>query len=91
MIRLNLVTWNPLDECIDLERMDWYNMAMKYGWSTAETEESLSNDPDVRLVPVLVEKIILPKVTGTRALLYRDRLIWCVFLAKTNCFFLRNH
>lgn len=68
MIRLDLVIWNPLDEnCLDLERMDWYNMVMKYGWSTTETEESLSNDPDVRLVPVLVEKIILPKVTGNCA------------------------
>lgn len=65
MIRLNLVTWNPLDEnCQDIERMDWYNMIMKYAWSASETEESLADDPDVRLIPVLVEKIILPKITG---------------------------
>ena len=64
MIRLNLVTWNPLDEhCQDLERMDWFNTVMKYAWSSTETEEQLAVDPDVRLVPVLVEKIILPKIT----------------------------
>lgn len=67
MIRLHLVTWNPLDEqCTDLERMDWYAMVMKYGWTETETEESLANDPDVRLMPVLVEKIVLPKITGKR-------------------------
>lgn len=65
MIRLNLVIWNPLDEnCQDLERTDWFNTAMQYAWSSNETEEQLLNDPDVRLVPVLIEKIILPKITG---------------------------
>lgn len=46
-------------------------MLMKYGWNDKETEESLMDDPDVRLVPVIIEKIILPKVTGT---LSRKRL-----------------
>lgn len=65
IIRRNLITWNPFDEnCEDLERMDWYAMTMKYGWHENETEESLMDDPDVKLVPVIVEKIILPKVTG---------------------------
>lgn len=40
-------------------------MTMKYGWNENETEESLMDDPDVTLVPVIIEKIILPKVTGT--------------------------
>lgn len=44
--------------------MDWYALAMKYGWDDGETEELLMDDPDVKLVPVIVEKIILPKVTG---------------------------
>lgn len=39
-------------------------MAMKYGWTDNETEDSLMDDPDVKLVPVIIEKIILPKVTG---------------------------
>lgn len=65
MIRLNLITWNPLEEnCKDLERMDWYNDLMKYGWHPLETEDSLLNDPDCKLIPVLIEKIILPKLTG---------------------------
>ena len=28
-----------------------------------ETEEALRNDPDLQLVPIIVEKILLPKVT----------------------------
>lgn len=65
MVRLSMITWNPLEEnCEDLEHMDWYNVTMKYAYSPDETEETLSNDPDIRLIPALVEKIILPKLTG---------------------------
>ncbi|GBP11168.1 hypothetical protein EVAR_91353_1 [Eumeta japonica] len=35
---------------------------MLYAWSEDETEESLKQDPDVNLVPTLLEKIILPKL-----------------------------
>lgn len=34
-----------------------------YSWSSNETEKSLSNDPDLNLLPVIIEKIILPKLT----------------------------
>lgn len=65
MIRLNLVTWNPLEEsCPDLERMEWYNTIMKYAFNENEIEETLMDDPDIRLIPTLIEKIILPKITG---------------------------
>lgn len=64
MIRLNMITWNPLDEnCKDFERMEWYETVMKYGYKPNETESELADDPDIRLMPTLVEKIILPKVT----------------------------
>ena len=65
MIRLELITWNPLvEDCADLERMEWYEAVMKYGYSDEESEEKLFEDPDIRLVPTLIEKIILPKITG---------------------------
>lgn len=65
MLRLNLLTWNPFDEnSFDLERMDWYEVTMKYGFNENETEATLIDDPDIRLVPTLIEKIILPKITG---------------------------
>lgn len=65
IMRLALVTWNPLEEHgSELERMDWYNVTMQYGFNETETEEQLLDDPDVRLVPTVIEKIILPKITG---------------------------
>lgn len=70
MIRLNLITWNPLEEnCVDLERMEWYDVAMKYGFDENETETALAKDADVKLVPTLIEKILLPKITGKFPLL----------------------
>lgn len=64
MIRLSLVTWNPLDDnCEDFERMEWYDATMKYAFNADENDDTLLEDPDIRLIPVLVEKIILPKLT----------------------------
>lgn len=51
------------EDCIDIERMDWYQSVMGYAFDANETEESLQDDPDVRLMPTIVEKIVLPKIT----------------------------
>lgn len=65
IIRLSLVTWNPLEENgVELEKMEWYNTCMRYSFNEDDTEDQLINDPDVRLIPTLIEKIILPKITG---------------------------
>lgn len=67
MIRLNLLTWNPLErDCKVLEKMEWYETMMKYGFKPDETEAQLADDPDIRLVPSIMEKIILPKITGMK-------------------------
>lgn len=64
IVRLSMITWNPLDEkCRDIDTMDWYETVMCYAYATDETEQSLQNDPDVRLMPSIIEKIILPKIT----------------------------
>jgi GC-rich sequence DNA-binding factor len=63
LIRLKLIVWNPLEQCEDFEKMQWYSDTMRFGYNRRETEKSLTNDLDVRLVPVLVEKILLPKLT----------------------------
>lgn len=66
MIRLSLLTWNPLErDCKALEKMEWYETLMKYGFKSDETEAQLVDDPDIRLIPSIVEKIILPKITGS--------------------------
>lgn len=60
-----MLNWSPLfDNYKDLEKYNWYTACMLYAWSENETEASLKNDPDVMLVPTLIEKIIIPKVTG---------------------------
>lgn len=64
MIRLKMIVWYPLDEKYqDIDKMEWYSICMRYGWKQEETEESLGRDPDVRFVPTLIEKIVLPKLT----------------------------
>lgn len=66
LIRVRMLTWNPFDEsAMDFEKSDWYRDCMLNGFDPAiETEQSLADDPDVRFVPALIEKIILPKLTG---------------------------
>ncbi|XP_011870465.1 PREDICTED: PAX3- and PAX7-binding protein 1 [Vollenhovia emeryi] len=64
IIRSQLVTWNPIMESTDLERTKWYNALLLYALDSKETEESLKQDPDVRLIPSTIEKIVIPKLTS---------------------------
>uniref|UniRef100_A0A6P4E650 PAX3- and PAX7-binding protein 1 isoform X1 n=2 Tax=Drosophila rhopaloa TaxID=1041015 RepID=A0A6P4E650_DRORH len=65
LVRHELVLWSPLlDEYSDIENMRWYQACMLYACQPDETVEQLKNDPDVNLVPALIEKIVLPKVTA---------------------------
>ena len=60
-----MLTWSPLlGDYKDIEKLNWYSAVMLYAWSEEETEETLKQDPDVHLVPTLLEKIILPKIIG---------------------------
>ncbi|KAK0096085.1 hypothetical protein PV326_006499 [Microctonus aethiopoides] len=64
IVRLNLISWNPLMENTDLERTKWYNALLLYALNSKENEESLKCDPDVRLIPLAIEKIVTPKLTS---------------------------
>ncbi|KAI4483442.1 hypothetical protein M0802_013384 [Mischocyttarus mexicanus] len=64
LIRLQLITWNPIMESADIERTKWYNTLLLYALDKKETEDSLKRDPDVRLVPLTVEKVVIPKLTA---------------------------
>lgn len=67
LIRAKLLTWSPFeDSAMEFEKSDWYRECMLHGYDplAAETEQSLKDDPDVRFVPSLIEKIIVPKLTG---------------------------
>ncbi|XP_017466846.1 PREDICTED: PAX3- and PAX7-binding protein 1 isoform X1 [Rhagoletis zephyria] len=64
LVRFEMLSWSPLlEEYKDIEKMHWYSACMLYAWSEDETETSLRLDVDVSLVPTIIEKIILPKVT----------------------------
>lgn len=62
LVRLNLIFWDPFNETCDIEKMDWYRTLALYGLHDDETEETLAKDPDLSLLPTLVEKLIIPKL-----------------------------
>lgn len=65
-VRAKMIMWSPfeIDYYEDIEKMDWFRPLAMYGRNESETEESLRNDPDVFLIPTLIEKIILPKLNS---------------------------
>jgi hypothetical protein len=44
--------------------MEWYRTLTTYSWDGTETESSLAKDPDRRLVALLVERVVVPKLTS---------------------------
>lgn len=63
LVRHELLLWSPLlEEYTDIETMQWYQACMLYACESDETIERLKQDPDVNLVPSLIEKIVLPRV-----------------------------
>ncbi|XP_078001429.1 PAX3- and PAX7-binding protein 1-like [Glandiceps talaboti] len=61
-VRLQLLSWNPLEaNCPDFEHMEWFESLMFYGFREGEGIEK--EDPDVKLMPSLLEKVVLPKLT----------------------------
>lgn len=63
LVRLNLVFWDPLNESVELEKLDWYRTLALYGLHDDETEATLAKDPDINLLPKIIEKVIIPKLT----------------------------
>lgn len=63
LIRLQILMWSPfIKGGIELERTNWNHSMLLFGLKPSETEETLRTDPDVQLVPLAVEKILLPKL-----------------------------
>ncbi|KAL1455900.1 hypothetical protein WDU94_000665, partial [Cyamophila willieti] len=64
-VRFKILFWNPLTQPLkSLEQEAWYQSLLLYGLDSSETEESLVRDPDVMLLPKVVEKVILTKIEG---------------------------
>ncbi|KAF7278966.1 PAX3- and PAX7-binding protein 1 [Rhynchophorus ferrugineus] len=63
LIRLNLIFWDPLNETTDIEKTEWYRTLALYGLHDNESEHSLSKDPDINLLPTVIEKVLVPKLS----------------------------
>ena len=66
LVRWEMILWNPfsVENYEDIDKMKWYHPLAMYGQAENETEESLKNDPDVFLLPTVVEKIVLTKLNS---------------------------
>eukprot|EP00045_Choanoeca_perplexa_P004599 m.39302 g.39302 ORF g.39302 m.39302 type:complete len:759 (-) comp12660_c0_seq1:81-2357(-) len=63
LVSLQLLAWNPLQsDSPALEGMQWFQQLMYYGGS--EDQPPADNDPDSRMVPLLVELAVVPKLAG---------------------------
>ncbi|XP_047463778.1 PAX3- and PAX7-binding protein 1 [Mugil cephalus] len=62
LVRLQLITWNPLEApCANFEYMLWFESLLFYGFEENSTLQR--GDGDVSLLPAIVEKVILSKLT----------------------------
>lgn len=69
-IRWHLIMWNPLEKSEDIEKMEWYHPLAFYAKADNETEEILRNDPDVFLIPTVIEKVVILKLNSKWFLFY---------------------
>ncbi|GAA6232049.1 PAX3- and PAX7-binding protein 1 [Lates japonicus] len=62
LVRLQLMTWNPLEaQCANFEYMLWFESLLFYGFEEHSTLQR--GDGDISLLPAIVEKVILSKLT----------------------------
>ncbi|KAF3706552.1 PAX3- and PAX7-binding protein 1 GC-rich sequence DNA-binding factor 1 [Channa argus] len=62
LVRLQLITWNPLEaQCANFEYMLWFESLLFYGFEEHSTLQK--EDGDIGLLPAIVEKVILSKLT----------------------------
>ncbi|KAF6719967.1 PAX3- and PAX7-binding protein 1 [Oryzias melastigma] len=62
LVRLQLITWNPLEvPCANFEYMLWFESLLFYGFDEHSTLEK--DDGDIGLLPAIVEKVILSKLS----------------------------
>ncbi|KAG5680373.1 hypothetical protein PVAND_009882 [Polypedilum vanderplanki] len=65
-VRWQMILWNPFSNELyeDIDKMKWYHPLAMYGRIEGETEEILRDDPDIFLIPTIVEKIVLGKLNN---------------------------
>ncbi|CAL1280131.1 unnamed protein product [Larinioides sclopetarius] len=61
-VKLALLDWNPLEESREFEKSSWYQQIVQYGYDYPAEENT--DDPDLNLLPGIMERIVLPKITS---------------------------
>ncbi|KAM6432823.1 intron Large complex component GCFC2 isoform 2-T2 [Rhynochetos jubatus] len=59
LIRVQLINWNPLENFAELEEMPWFRAVEEFS-----NESKRDDDPDQEVLPRVIEKTILPKITA---------------------------
>ncbi|KFP63163.1 GC-rich sequence DNA-binding factor 2, partial [Cariama cristata] len=65
LIRLQLINWNPLEQNFtELEEMPWFRAIEEFSDAKNIPESKKDDDPDGEVLPKVIEKTILPKITA---------------------------
>ncbi|PKU31661.1 gc-rich sequence dna-binding factor 2 [Limosa lapponica baueri] len=65
LIRAQLVNWNPLEQNFtELEEMPWFRAIEEFSDAKNISKSKQDDDPDREVLPKVIEKAILPKITG---------------------------
>uniref|UniRef100_A0A8B9NLB4 GCF C-terminal domain-containing protein n=1 Tax=Accipiter nisus TaxID=211598 RepID=A0A8B9NLB4_9AVES len=62
LIRVQLINWNPLE--VGLEEMPWFRAIEEFSDAKNVSESKRDDDTDQEVLPRVIEKTILPKITG---------------------------
>ncbi|KAM6085933.1 intron Large complex component GCFC2 isoform 3-T3 [Theristicus caerulescens] len=64
LIRVQLINWNPLENFTELEEMPWFRAVEEFCDAGNISESKRDDDPDQEVLPRVIEKTILPKITA---------------------------
>ncbi|XP_075353922.1 intron Large complex component GCFC2 isoform X2 [Mycteria americana] len=64
LIRVQLINWNPLENFTELEEMSWFRAIEEFSNAKNVSESKKDDDPDQEVLPRVIEKTILPKITA---------------------------
>lgn len=63
-IRLQLLDWNPFEgKCLEIEDFRWYKSLVLFGCGD-DPYDIDADDLDIKLIPMVLEKAVIPKLTG---------------------------
>uniref|UniRef100_A0A8C3R2S2 GC-rich sequence DNA-binding factor 2 n=1 Tax=Cyanoderma ruficeps TaxID=181631 RepID=A0A8C3R2S2_9PASS len=63
LIRVQLIGWNPLENFTELEEMPWFRAIEEFSDAENVPESKRDDDHDKEVLPRVIEKTILPKIT----------------------------